>query len=328
MVSSIKWHFVLVIFSEAGFAYDVGVDTIATMKTMKNFSQVQIDLYIDDGVSPVVVCRNGVCQNFARQEMIGKAIADFWSMSTSSVQAEHRFFGLHCHGNGFYLRHGIKVSDIGTLLAGVSYADIIYFHSCHMATLESAFELKDKCRYYLASCGYRSRGCFLPELPLTLGTPLEVAKEIAVSVVACVDRSPVQVPEITNVGDISVIDVRVISALFNFLTVNAPNLPDVPLEVWKTAKLQKMYVKNRDEMNNCYDLWTFCRMTLTTEKFTEFRRLFDGVVVAHYQTKKSAQLYGGKLHGLNWCPCPWDLKYGYTYKSTSIYPLSARIRII
>jgi hypothetical protein len=328
MVSSVKWHFVLVIFSEAGFAYDVGVDTIAAIKAMKNFSQVQIDLYIDDGVSPVVVCRNGVCQNFARQEMIGKAIADFWAVSTSSVQADHRFFGLHCHGNGFYLRHGIKVADIGTLLAGVSYADIIYLHSCHMATLESAFELKDKCRYYLASCGYRSRGCFLPEIPLALGTPLEVAKEVAASIVACVDRSPVELPEITNIGDISVIDVRSISALLNFLTVSVRNLFDVGLEVWKTAKLQKMNVKNRDEMNNCYDLWTFCRMTLMAQKFAEFQDVFDAVVVAHYQTKKSAQLYKGRLHGLDWCPCPWDLKYGYTYKSTSIYPLSARIRII
>jgi hypothetical protein len=328
MVSSVKWHFVLVIFSETGFAYDVGVDTIAALKAMRNFSQVQIDLYIDDGVSPVVVCRNGVCQNFARQEMIGKAIADFWSSSVSSVQAQHRFFGLHCHGNGFYLRHAIKVADIGTLLTGVSYADIIYLHSCHMATLESAFELKDKCRYYLASCGYRSRGCFLPQLPIDLDTPLEVAKEFATIIVQCANNSPVELPEITNVGDISVIDVRAISHLLNFMTVNTPNLVDVPLEVWKTAKLQRMHVKNRDVMNNCYDLWTFYRMILTAEKFAEWRRLFDGVVVAHYQTGRSLELYRGRMHGLAWCPCPWDLKYGYTYKSTSIYPLSARIRII
>lgn len=327
-----KWHFILVVFADPGNGYSISTDTLAMLKMLPKNLNTVVDLYIDEVGRNPIVCRwesgNMSCENLTQNPLHSTVIADFFSRSIATVKSDHRIFAISCHGNSFYYRHNTRVYDVGTLLRGVSLCDIIFLSSCHLATLETAFELKDKCRYFVSSAGYKSKATFIPSEILSLNLdPLQMSLALAKGVVSNLNGMPDESLASNRIGDISVVDTAMVESLTQWLCRNFPNLNQVPFEVWRAAKLHRMWNVKRDEFNACYDLWTFCRRVLSGEKFAEFDHLFQRTVIFHAETAFTFSVFRGRCHGLSWCPCPWDLKWGSYYKNLKIFPHCDRLTI-
>ncbi len=119
---------------------DYGTVTLKTVKTYQNQASV------DPEVMAEVL--NDVFTNYPalKKGVVFSSHADGSLLQTSTIGK--RSFGME-KINGTY--YGMNITDINEALSKCAYLDMVMFDACLMANIETAYEIKDRAKYLLAT---------------------------------------------------------------------------------------------------------------------------------------------------------------------------------
>jgi len=230
-------------------------------------------------------------------------LADFIRDSAARFPAEHYALILQSHGSGWFQTMAPeKTVAVGQIAASIGDAgvpiEILGFDMCLMATIETAYELRDRARYVLASEDYGPwEGVIGPELLATFSAgpdPLAILRGLSASFIARNDQAAADDP-----ADISILDLSAVKPLTAFLQTH---LPQGPLDASYFSVTNAVDQTTEPPWWQAQDLTEVARRLLSDQPaaLDEFQALFDRVVVGYWQDiKKRSTDYAPRHHGLS-----------------------------